>query len=882
MTLHTFLSFIGWFVLIIIPRSDIIAIYFFQEDTVLSFSASKRQLLKDNRGGVWSVFGIACLCAACFFVPYMIWDGGYFTYFGDFNVQQIPFYQLCHNAIRNGEWGWSFGTDLGANFIGSYTFYTITSPFFWLTLPFPNTWVPFFMGPLLILKFGCSALTAFLFIRRFTRKKETAQLGALLYAFSGFSLYNVFFNHFHEAIVFFPLLLLAFEMLMTENKRGVFAVAVAICAAVNYFFFVGMLVFGIIYFVLRLVSRAIKPSASQIFALFFEAILGMLIAFAVLWPSYLAIAGNSRVSEIDLGWNSILFGKESIYANVFEVFFFPPDLPARPVFFPEADVKWSSLGAWMPVFSMVGVFTYCAAKKGSWLKRIIITCAVMAFVPILNSAFYMFNNAYYVRWFYMPILMMALATALAIEENGADWKQGFKRVSLITLIITAVVGFFPQTVENEDGEKGLMFGLFTEPDNIMYIARFWITCGVAIGGLVVLALILKERKRNLKKFLRNGIICVTVLTVGFANFYIASGKSHSYTHEMVVDTLIEGELKLEGNPDTFRIDTYSCMDNSGMFLGYSSINAFHSIVPSSIMEFYESVGENRDVASRPETDTWAIRSLLSVKYLIQATDEESFIDEYGNPKMPGFEYLTTENGFDVYKNTNFIGYGFSYDCYMTEEQFETYGHIERSKMLNRAILLTDEQVQKYGKMLSSLSEYYEKPQNNVSTSYFEIKKEIKRRGETSATSFKTGKNSFKATVERDKPNLVFFSVPYDEGWSATVNGKPVEVEKVNVGFMAVAVPAGQSEIVFTYKTPGLSLGITVSAVALVVLAIYITAVFIWRKKHPVNVNYPEGDELLEKWVMDENCELLSLEPAEEDNIIPQESENREEENSVDE
>jgi phospholipid/cholesterol/gamma-HCH transport system permease protein len=67
----------------------------------------------------------------------------------------------------------------------------------------------------------------------------------------------------------------------------------------------------------------------------------------------------------------------------------------------------------MPVFSMVGVFAYCSAKKGSWIKRLIITCAVMAFVPILNSAFYMFNDSYYVRWFFMPILIMtSIVTAI--------------------------------------------------------------------------------------------------------------------------------------------------------------------------------------------------------------------------------------------------------------------------------------------------------------------------------------------------------------------------------------------------------------------------------------------------------------------------------------
>lgn len=815
----------------------------------MSFTAAKKQLLKEHRGGAAAVFGIACLCAACFFVPYMIYDGGYFIFFGDFNVQQIPFYQLCHDAIRNGEIGWSFTTDLGANFIGSYTFYTITSPFFWLTLPFPNSWVPYFMGPLLILKFGCAALTSFLYIRRFTRKVATAQLAAMLYAFSGFSIYNIFFNHFHEAIVFFPLLLLAFELLMTENRRGLFALAIAVCAVVNYFFFVGMLVFGIIYFVIRLVSKAIKPKAGQIVALFFEAIIGMLIAFVVLWPSYLAIAGNSRVSEIDLGWNSILFGKESIYANVFEVFFFPPDLPARPVMFPEADVKWSSLGAWMPVFSMVGVFVYCGAKKGSWLKRIIITCAVMAFVPILNSAFYLFNDAYYVRWFFMPILMMALATAIAIEDRELSWDKGFKQVAGITLLITLVIGLFPQTTED-----GILFGLYTEPDNIMYIARFWVTCGIAICSLTVLAALLKMRRRDLDRFLQNAVICVTIVAVGYSNFFVASGKSHSYTHEVVVDQLIEGELELEGDPDTFRIDTYSCMDNSAMFLGYSSINAFHSIVPASIMEFYEFIGENRDVASRPETGTYAIRALLSVKYLINQEDEESFTDEYGNTEMPGFEYLYNSSGFDVYENVNYIGYGFSYDAYMDYAQCETMGKTQRANMMLRAILLDEEQINKYGYMFDDLDTYYSKTGNSSSTSYAELKKEAARRNETAATSFVTGKNSFTATVERDKETLVFFSIPYDEGWSATVNGKSVPVEKVNVGFMAVPVEAGTSEIVFNYETPGLKIGIAVSAMAAITLVAYLTVCFIQRKKQMAELSYPEGDCLLALWADQERQE----------------------------
>ena len=57
-----------------------------------------------------------------FFIPFIIYDKGYFLFYGDFNVQQVPFYQMAHDAVRSGSFGWSWTTDLGANFIASYSF----------------------------------------------------------------------------------------------------------------------------------------------------------------------------------------------------------------------------------------------------------------------------------------------------------------------------------------------------------------------------------------------------------------------------------------------------------------------------------------------------------------------------------------------------------------------------------------------------------------------------------------------------------------------------------------------------------------------------------------------------------------------------------------
>lgn len=192
-------------------------------------------------------FGIALLAAGIMFLPFIIYEKGNFFFFGDFNVQQIPFYRMAHDAVRSGEVLWNSYTDLGANFIASYSFYLLFSPFFWLTLPFPSGMVPYLMAPLLMLKTASMALTSYFYIRRFVRTDEYAIIGSLCYAFSGFATYNIFFNHFHEAMVFFPLLLIGVEELVQNRRRGVFALAVAVNCIVNYWFFIGEVVFVVLY-----------------------------------------------------------------------------------------------------------------------------------------------------------------------------------------------------------------------------------------------------------------------------------------------------------------------------------------------------------------------------------------------------------------------------------------------------------------------------------------------------------------------------------------------------------------------------------------------------------------------------------------------------------
>lgn len=86
----------------------------------------------------------------------------------------------------------------------------------------------------------------------------------------------------------------------------------------------------------------------------------------------------------------------------------------------------------------------------------------------------------------------------------------------------------------------------------------------------------------------------------------------------------------------------------------------------------------------------------------------------------------------------------------------------------------------------------------------------------------------RSILEGDK--LVFFSVPYEDGWTATVNGAEAEIEKVSYGFMAVLCHDGENEIRFNYKTAGLTEGKIITLSGFIIFAAYVGGNYCYSRK----------------------------------------------------
>ena len=742
-------------------------------------------------------------------LPIVVFTHGYFIYYGDFNSQQIPFYWLAHQSVQSGAFGWNWQTDLGSNFIGSYSFYLLGSPFFWLTVPFSDDTALYMMPYLLALKHAFASLTAYAYIRRFVRSRQAAMIGGLLYAFSGFQLFNIFFNHFQDVTAFFPLLLIALEQRVNENRRGVFALTVAFMAILNYYFFTGQAVFVIIYFILRCPCRDFQANLRKFFSIALEAVIGVAIAAFMLLPSALAIIENSRVKSYLFGLDMVAYSDRTRLWHIIESFFLLPDAPARPNLFQTDYGKWASIGGYLPLFSMAGVIAFMTQKRKHWASKLTAVCAVCALIPVLNSMFYMFNGSYYARWFYMPILIMAMMTAYAVDNPKIRWRGGIAACGIFFAVCGAI-SLLP--IKDKDGSIH-MFEFAKYP---WYV---WLVLALCTAMLILTACIADARMRG--KPAQHMALWMTVIGCMFSScamvyFGVGLGAYPTY----YVNAAIKGgsEITLDMPENQFaRVDISEDYDNYPMIWGYPNMRCFHSIVPTSIMDFYDSLGITRDVASRADHKAYPLRGLFNVKYYFDKAFSDK-ADTYSYElDMPGFKYLKKENDFYIYENEAYIPMGVAYNWYIDKDSFSKMTTLSREKTMLRALVLEDAQITKYGGILEEIPETERFSIDD--TNYTELCQEIAQT--RTCDTFTYDSYGFRATISLDAPQMVFFSVPYEKGWTAEVNGKAVTPEKVSIGFMAVPCSEGDNVIEFHYETPGLRIGLMISAGGLLVLIIYL-------------------------------------------------------------
>lgn len=778
----------------------------------------------------WRVFGWGILIATLILGPTILKNQGVLVLSNDFEMQQIPFGMANNLAIKAGEIFWEPLNELGSSFIGSYSFYTLGSPFYWLSLLFPATWYPYLIGPLLILKFAVASLTSYYYIRSFVKEPKYALWGSWLYAFSGFQLMNMMFNHFHDVVALFPLLLIALDQAVLKNRKGFFLGVVALLSLTNYYFFIGQVLFLIFYFSINVLMKRYRLSWRQLMVLALESLLGVGISACLWLPTLAFVLGNPRLSTHE----SPFFYTWGHYLEMLKgIFLFPESM---------ANYSWAfqdtatSCSLYLPFVGPIFVFLYFKSNVAKdWIKLLLLTGLMGLMTPYFGGMFSLWKDITF-RWFYLYLLFMALASASAMEFYFTEAKLKDQKVALNLLkklliggvVIGGIVGCV--YVYRYTWEVVRLFLIVTCSPLMFYFILCWVW-----------------QQKGVDSF--KWIQILTVVAIVWGGWTMILRSHWAYQDDLPHRYLEEdSELKaLLGESENYRLDTSFLTRNRHYIFNKPSTNGFNSNLNSSLFQLYgqlvSPLSTERSVVTCHSPKYYAYQTLTSVKYMIEA-EEDSFsirgesclnninfwfnrgaltysveADHYNF--YPLKKEVYAEEGYRVYENLGFIPMGFVFDRYISQQTVEQIDYQDRALYVLKGIILNQEQIERYQDVLTEVDS-----DALMDLSVEAYQKDVERLNQQVCKHFEYTQKGFSCQIKIEKKGLLFFSIPYDEGWQATVNGQPVRIEKVDVGLMAIQADIGEQEVVFTYSPVGLKAGITLSVGSLLVTITYL----LWRRQ----------------------------------------------------
>lgn len=738
------------------------------------------------------------------FLPDLVTNNGILFGSGDYNAQTVPFFFHVRESFLEGKnLVWDFASGLGGQFLSTYS-HIIFSPYSLIFLLVPESAMPYAIFYVTALKTAVASLTSYLYIKRFVKNPHYAVIGAMLYAFSSFNAWNLVYN-FMDSISLFPLVLIALDELCINKRRGFFALSVVLLAYINYFNFFSIAVFCVIYFFIRCADKNDGIKLKSLLNVAIEAILGCGMAMALFIPVLNLLSANSRAGSLIQPENMLLYDNIYDYLRIVQSAFMIPDPFAFISLFPETNSEYelcslfSSIAAFIPLFSAAGVISYVYAKRKSWQTYLMAVCTVIAFVPVLNQAFFAFNATYYARWYFMPMLIGIMVTVKAVEEQIS-----FKPGIIVSVGVFAALVIWQVVIVSIDplwlSESCVAAATTNLPQNILHFA-------VTALSLIMMIIIVKSKRDKEfipKLYIFTLVGCYSVF--GVMAYYFLTGAGYMDKEKFISAYNYNVSLPEEIDQDE-RIAMAKSVGNYNLVWGIDSTFSFASAYDEGYADFMDSIGfiysNGRYVPF--EADHNELNDLLSVRYIYKLSE----------PTQTNITPVATFGDGTFYENNNYIPMGFTYDTMITAEELQKLEQPKDKVKLYMKHLVVDNPEDFEG--ILTLCE--EGATGEVSEEeYAEI---IARRKSETCYDLEKNNRGLTAKIDMSRENVVFFSISCNEGWKAFVDGAETKVHKVNNGLIGVIVPEGTHDIELEYSVPGLTEGIVISIASAVIFVGYL-------------------------------------------------------------
>lgn len=730
----------------------------------------------------------------------------------DFTDQEIPFILETKRMFSSGAPWWSWNTFSGDNFIGAYGFYTVTSPFVWLICLFPVDkiiWGIFFG---LYLKTICTSLFAFLYFRKMQFSSSLSIVGGLMYGFSSFYISNLFYFHFCEPIMMFPLLLIAIEKVARKESNCYLWLALCsfVVVFINFYFAFSSFLLGLIYYLFR--THSLKSfSFLSLLKTIGCVTLGILLDSFILLPVLYHSSGSARATvatdpQFLFGFDpSHLLVAISYYVGLLRLLVSPQisDAVSEDSFI--GHTNYNSCEPYVTLFGLFLIAIYIWRKR-DWLAWLLVLLLVIYITPI-NGIFTLFTCGAYRRWLYGFVLLGTLASLYVVKEKSPVSRQSlwiYIDICLIIYIINFLLSFIACDLD--------LNYFIVKKDRYFQFA-------LMLFNLICLFIwVFNPHRRKLLLLLICG--CSTFNLAGFSFSAINSGaRLGKDTLPMHYNALYDEPYGDNSTDFRFRYDDETNYRNIALLQNRPGICSFHSISNKALLPFRKELNDalTEPILYNVLANRHSTATLLSVKEVKKYKGK--LLAE--NPNEGPLKLIRHEANYDLYENETYIPMGFAYDSYITlpemDKAKEQNDSTDVMLMLLDNILINKEDV-------SELSRYLRKGKVNTDVQIDSI---ASLRRNNTISNFKGDSKGFTCTSDFAQDRFIFFSVAHDPGFSAYIDDTPVKIYNVNLGMSGIVVPKGPHTIKFSYFPPGLKWG---SFLSLLALVIFISLVLV-RKRH---------------------------------------------------
>lgn len=714
-----------------------------------------------------------------------------------FMVQAVDYWK------ENGFPSWSFNFGMGQNAVSFFLY----DPFDVFLFPFGKENMIFLLGLKEVVKILLTGILFYRFLKLLSVNNISSLIGALLYSFSGYLILGSGWFIFSFEAFTLAFLLWSFEMLFQKNKWYWLVIPIFLIGISRPFNLWLFGLFLLIYFVLR-VYQSQENSNKKFIILFAAKVIGVIaIGIGLSAPFFLehlqvmidSPRGNgpdSFFSKLSSAPMFALVDKPQLGTEVFR--FFGNDILGTGLKFAgwqnylEAPLFYCGI---LSLLIFPQVFQFIDKKIRTVFIIVLAVWLLPIIFPYFRQAIWFFSGDYYRMYSLFVGTILIIYTGIGLHYIFENKKINFK-VLLITAIALVILINFPFFKNKQVVHK-----------NLVYVSMLFIA-----GYTTIFYLLSKNfTNSNLKTLL---LVLIGIELASFS-WITVNERDHVKAKDLTQkigynDYSVDAVNFIKKQDNSFyRIDKsyYSSPAVHGSlndalvhnYFGTSSYNSFNQknyIGYLKTMGLISKVNETESRWAPGLVNRFMLESLNGVKYVMTKTRN--------NPIwQAAFDSIAKFGDVIVLKNKNVLPVGFAYSKYVSLSDFDKMSVLQKDYISTKACVISDTDLP----LVSGLQKINLRDTVSPNLLTFDL---IKANFDTlkmqpfNVSSFK--QTNIKGSITLNKSQMVYFSIPDDNGWQVSSNGKNIEKHLLTNGMIGLLLDKGNQNIEFNYVSPHAKIG----------------------------------------------------------------------------